>query len=140
MWHNFLALPSVVQIIAWVGSSILAVYAALKAKAIHAALRKVRTEASLRFWKWVGKKAAIEHPQAGNERTYKGEFGDYWYVGGLRGTHFFSVTHDRITTTVQVLETNLFHGVRGGTFVEIDTEPRPGFDYEIVRRVRTHDG
>jgi hypothetical protein len=139
MWHSFLALPLVVRIIAWTGGAAIALYTAIKSKAIHAAMKKAREAVAARFWRWVHTKAALGRPQDSNERTYKGIFQDYWYSSTPRAMNFFRVTQDGVATTVQVLDTNLLAGLKSGTFVEIDTEARASFEYEIVRRVRVHD-
>jgi hypothetical protein len=138
MWQSFLAVPLVVRIIAWAGGAVLVLYTAIKAKAIHAAMKKAGRAALARFWKWVYEKAALGHSQDGNEKTYKGIFQNYWYTSTPRAMNFVSVTQDGVTTTVPVLDTNLLAGLKRGTLVEIDTETRPGCEYEIVRRVRAH--
>ena len=138
MWQRVLVLPIVARIIVWAGGAVLALYTAIKAKAIHAAMRKASGAAFARFWKWVHTRATLGHPQDSNEKTYKGIFQDYWYTSTPRAMNFFSLIQDGVTTTVQVLDTNLLARLKKGALVEIDTEASPGHDYEIVRRVRVH--
>jgi hypothetical protein len=138
MWHSFLELPLVVRIIASVGGAVLALYTAVKVKAIHAAMKKAIEAATSQFWKWLHEKLGCAHPQDGNQRTYKGIYQDYGYRSTPGPMHFFSVTYDRVTTTVPVLDTHLLFGIKIGTLVDIDTEVRSGYEYEIIRRVRVH--
>jgi len=80
---------------------------------------------------WLGIETQT-HP--GDSRTYKGQFEDYWYSSMPHDAWFVRLSHNGVTTTVPVVETNILVGVRRGTFVEIDTEVRLGA--ELVRRVR----
>jgi hypothetical protein len=89
----------------------------------------------LRFRKWVHKNATLGHPQDSTAKRYKGVFQNYWYKGNPRHMYFFCVTHDGVSTTVQIWEPNLLAGLKRGTLVEIDTEVVPGHKYEIVKRV-----
>jgi hypothetical protein len=139
MWHSFLALPLVIRIIAWAGGPVIALCLVIKRKAIHAVVKNATEAASKWFWKWVRKKAALGRPQDGNEKTYKGIYQDYGYRSIPGPMHYFCVTHDGVTTTVRVLNTDLLYGLKIGSFVEIDTESRPGSDYEIIKRVHVHD-
>lgn len=139
MWHTFFVLPLMARIIALAGGVVLVFYAVIKAKAIDAAMKKTGEAASLRFWKWVHKKATLGHPQDSNAKTYRGVFQDYWYTSTPRPMNFFSLSHDHVTTMVQILDTNLLARLKRGTSVEIDAEAVPGYEYEIVRRVRVHE-
>ena len=133
MWHNFLALPPGSQVMAWIVSAGVALFVAIKRKAI----KKAGEVASARFWRWAYKKAALGRTQGTNERTYKGILEEYWYTSTPRDMHFFRVTHDGEATTVEVLDTNLLYQIKRGKLVEIDTEVLPGCTYEIIKRVRT---
>jgi len=141
MWQRFLALPLVARIVTLAAAAVLALWGAIKAKAIRAALKKAREASSAWFWNWVGGEMERHHPQErnGNEKTYKGIFQDYWYTSNPRDTHLFRLTHNGVTTTVPVLETSLFYGLKKGTFVEIDTEAIPGYAVESVKRLRVRD-
>lgn len=118
--------------------AVLAFVALLKARTIGAMMKKMGEAVLLRFQNWVHKKARLGHPQGSTAKRYKGVFQNYWYKSNPRHMYFFSVTHDGVSTTVQILDPNLFAGLKRGTLVEIDTEVVPGRKYEIVKRVRVH--
>jgi hypothetical protein len=101
-------------------------------------MKKMGEEVLSRFRKRVHRKATLGHPQDSSAKRYKGVFQNYWYKSNPRHIYFFTVTHDGISTTVQILEPNLLAGLKRGTLVEIDTEAVPGRKYEIVKRVRVH--
>jgi hypothetical protein len=103
--------------------------------AVGAVVAFVALVKALRFRKRVHKKATVGHPQDITAKRYKGVFQNYWYKSNPRHMYFFSVTHDGVSTTVQILDPNLLAGLKRGTLVEIDTEVVPGHKYEIVRRV-----
>lgn len=118
--------------------AVLAFVALVKARAIGAIMKKMGEAVLLRFRKWAHKKATLGHHQDTNAKRYKGMFQNYWYNSNPRHTYFFSVTHDGVSTTVQILDPNLLAGLKRGTLVEIDTEVVPGHKYEVVKRVRVH--
>jgi hypothetical protein len=103
--------------------------------AVGAVVAFVALVKALRFRKRVHKKATVGHPQDSTAKRYKGVFQNYWYKSNPRHMYFFSVTHDGVSTTVQILDPNLLAGLKRGTLVEIDTEVVPGHKYEIVKRV-----
>lgn len=103
--------------------------------AVCAVVAFVALVKALRFRKRVHKKATVGQPQDSTAKRYKGVFQNYWYKSNPRHMYFFSVTHDGVSTTVQILDPNLLAGLKRGTLVEIDTEVVPGHKYEIVKRV-----
>ena len=103
--------------------------------AVGAVVAFVALVKALRFRKRVHKKATVGQPQDSTAKRYKGVFQNYWYKSNPRHMYFFSVTHDGVSTTVQILDPNLLAGLKRGTLVEIDTEVVPGHKYEIVKRV-----
>jgi hypothetical protein len=140
MWQHFLALPLVARIITYAGLGMLAIWASLKSKAIHAIAKKATDTLSDMFWGWLRKKIMLPaQPQTNNERTYKGSFKEYWYSSVPRPMHFFKVIHNGLATTVPVWDTPMFIGLKPGTFVEVDTEALPGYKMETVKRVRVKE-
>jgi hypothetical protein len=138
MLHQFLALPLVARIIAYVVAAGLALWVALKAKAIHAIVKKAIGTLADTFWGWVRKKLGLNRQQLdSNWRTYEGAFQDYWYTSLPRPMHFFKISRDGKATTVPVDDTSLFLGLKPGTFVEVDTEVRMGC--EVVKRIRVQE-
>ena len=103
--------------------------------AVGAVVAFVALVKALRFRERVHKKATVGQPQDSTAKRYKGVFQNYWYKSNPRHMYFFSVTHDGVSTTVQILDPNLLAGLKRGTLVEIDTEVVPGHKYEIVKRV-----
>lgn len=134
MWHTFLALPLVVRVAAWTALGVAALITAIKARAIHAGIKAVSCAVSNRVRNstrtWLG----IETQTHPGNSTYKGQFEDYWYSSTPHDAWFVRLSHNGVTTTVPVVETNILIGVKRGTLVEIDTEVRLGA--ELVRRVR----
>jgi len=137
MWHTFF-ISLIGRIVLVAVGAVLAFVALIKARAIGAAMKKMGEAVSLLFWKSVHKKATLGHPQDSNAKRYNGVFQNYWYKSTPRHMYFFSVTHDGITNTVQILDANLLAGLKKGSLVEIDTEVVPGRAYEIVKRVHVH--
>lgn len=118
----------------------LALWATLKANAIHAVAKKATDTVSDRFWGWLRKKLALDHAQRANdERTYKGAFQDYWYSSLPHPMHFFRITRDGFTSTVPVWDTAAFVGLKKGTLIEVDTEALPGNTSELVKRLRVQE-
>lgn len=134
MWHTFLALPSVVRVAAWAALGVAALIAAIKARAIHAGVRAVSGAVSDRVRNFTRTWLGIETQTYPSNRTYKGQFEDYWYSSMPYDAWFVRLSHNGVTTTVPVVETNILIGVKRGTLVEIDTEVRSGA--ELVRRLR----
>jgi len=141
MWHHFLALPLVARVFALSVAGLLALWGAIKAKAIHAAAKKLADKATEWFWGWL--RARILPRTAGSnsgERTYKGTFQEYRYTSVPRPTHLFSVVHEGVATTVPVVDTALFTPIKPGTLIEVDTEALSGYEAELVKRVRALKG
>jgi hypothetical protein len=133
VWQRFLTLPLVARAISVAVVSLLALWAALKAKAV----KKTAETAIDWFWGWLGKKIAagqLKHDDT-YRKTYKGKFEDYWFTSNPTPTHLFRITHDGISTTVPVWDTPLFADLKRGDLVEIDTNPSTGAG-ELVKRVR----
>ena len=134
MWHTFLALPLVVRVATWTTLGVAALITAIKAKAIHAGINAASGAVSNRVRNvtrtWLG----IETQTHSGNRTYKGQFEDYWYSSTPHDAWFIRLSRDGVTTTVPVVETNVLIGVKRGTLIEIDTEVRLGA--ELVRRLR----
>jgi hypothetical protein len=137
MWRTFI-IPLIGRIAAVAVGAVLAFVALLKARTIGATMKKMGEAVLLRFRKWVHRKATLGHPQDTTAKRYKGVFQNYWYNSNPRHVYFFCVTHDGVSTTVQILEPNLLAGLKRGTLVEIDTEVVLGHKYEIVKRVRVN--
>jgi hypothetical protein len=138
MWQHFLTLPLVARVIAYAGVGILALWGIIKAKAIHATVKKATDTASAWFWARLRQKINSGHPQqpATNERTYKGVFDNYAYSSTPYPVYLLQITSNGVTMTVGVEVTPLVAGIKPGTFVEIDTETRSGYTKEFVKRVR----
>jgi hypothetical protein len=137
MWRTlFISLMG--RIVTVAVGAVLAFVALVKARAIGAIMKKMGEAILLRFRKRVHKKATLGHPQDSTAKRYKGAFQNYWYNSNPRHMYFFSVTHDGVSTTVQILDPNLLAGLKRGTLVEIDTEVVPGHKYEVVKRVRVN--
>jgi hypothetical protein len=141
MWQHFLALPIVARVFALAGVSLIALWGVIKSgiiKAIHATLKKATDALSDWYWGLARKKILAGLPQqpANNEKTYKGRFDNFAYSSKPYPVHLLQLTHDGVTMKVSVDTTPLLAGITPGTFVEVDTEIRPGFTREFVRRVR----
>jgi hypothetical protein len=137
MWRTFI-IPLIGRIAIVAVGAVLAFVALLKARTIGAMMKKMGEASLLHFRNRVHKKATLGHPQHSTAKRYAGVFQSYWYKSDPRHMYFFSVTHDGVSTTVQILDPNLFAGLKRGTLVEIDTEVVAGHNYEIVKRVRVH--
>jgi hypothetical protein len=141
MWQHLLALPLVARIVALTAAGLLALWGAIKAKAIHAAVKKATDKATTWFWGWLGAKILPHTPQKNSgERTYKGTFQEYRYTSVPRATHLFTIVHEGVATTVPVLDTALFIPIKRGALIEIDTEALPGYEAELVKRVHVLQG
>jgi hypothetical protein len=136
MWQHFLALPLVARIVAWAVLGLLALWAIIKAKVIHAALKKVTDAASEYFWAWFRKKVATGESPDTYERTYKGILEGVWYTSTPRTMELFRVNSNGVKITVQVVDATVLYRLMRGTLVEIDTEVMPGYQAELVKRVR----
>jgi hypothetical protein len=70
MWQQFLALPPVARVISLAVVFFLALWAFVKAKAIHAAWEKTTDTGQRWFWGWLAKKINAGHHNSGsNEST-----------------------------------------------------------------------
>src|ERR1700741_3188425 len=102
MWRTlFISLMG--RIVTVAVGAVLAFVALVKARAIGAIMKKMGEAILLRFRKRVHKKATLGHPQDSTAKRYKGVFQNYWYNSNPRHMYFFSVTHDGVSTTVQIL-------------------------------------
>lgn len=137
MWRTFF-IPLMGRIFVVAVAAILAFVAVVKARTIGAMMKKMGEAVLLPFQRWLHKKTTLGHRQDSTAKRYKGVFQNYWYKSNPRHIYFFSVTHDGVSTTVQILDPNLLAGLKKGTLVEIDTAVVPGQKYEIVKRVRVH--
>ena len=134
MWRTFI-IPLMGRIAVVAVGAVLAFVALLKARTIGAMMKKMGEAVLLGVRNWVHKKATLGHPQDSTAKRYKGVFQSYWYKSNPRHIYFFSLSHDGVSTTVEILNPNLLAGLKRGTLVEIDTEVVPGHKYEIVKRV-----
>ena len=141
MWQHFLAFPLVARIVASVAAGLLVLWGAIKAKAIHAAVKKATDKATTWFWGWLrGKILSNAPPTNSSDKTYKGSFQEYQYTSVPHATNLFTIVHEGVATTVPVFDTALFTSIKRGTLIEVDTEPLPGYQAELVRRVRVIQG
>jgi hypothetical protein len=142
LWHRFVTLPLVVQVIAWACTGGLLLLAWLKSEAIAASIKAAKEFVGNRAAAWAAGKVqphlASASQGAQNERIHRGYFINYKYVSHVRDKWSFEIEEDDGgVRSVSIEETGLLVAIRRGTYVEIRTMlPQPGYMSEIVKDVK----